>query len=86
MARRERSGRVHRQKTQHVGHFELVMPVLGEIRVKMQSDKDTFESATADKKRLLQMVGRYDNTVDVDVFVGNSDACKRKCVRTDSAN
>ena len=49
------------------------MTVLGEIRDKIQSDKKTLlESVTAEKKRLLQMVGGYDSDVDEDMFAGNS--------------
>jgi hypothetical protein len=46
----------------------------------MQSDKKILlESAAAEKKRQLQMVGGYDNAMDVDM-PGNSDASKRGCV------
>ena len=42
------------------------MAVLGEICVKMQNDKKTmFESVDTQEKRLLEMVGGYDNDVDV---------------------
>jgi hypothetical protein len=47
----------------------------------MQSDKKTLlESAAAEKKRLLQINGGYDNAVDVDMLAGSSDASKRGCV------
>ena len=53
------------------------MTMLGERLDKIQRDKKVIlESATTDKKRLLLMVGWYDNDVDVDKFVGNSDGYK----------
>ena len=73
------------------------MTVLGEIRSKMNSDQKTLlQSVAAEKKRLLLMVGGYDNAylrndnaylrkhIYVDMLAGNSDVSesKRGCVST----